>query len=171
MEKSKKIIIVDNENKSEVTQALVIHKGIDGRYLLSAHPKTADMHWEGTSMCDADGGFVVDGYSLKKGSLYSLSKIQAYVLSNKESDSWLFQSVLNKVLKSNIIEKYKLTKEASKTYEKIVKDDFELVKPEVEKREAYLKEKMKQKREAERILYKKSQEGYSQTFLDYIKER
>ncbi len=76
MEKSK-IIIVDNENKSEVTQALVIHKGIDGRYLLSAHPKTADMHWEGTSSFDADGGFVVDGYSLKKGSLYSLSKITA----------------------------------------------------------------------------------------------
>ena len=170
MEKSKKIILVDSEDKTKVTQAIVIHKGVDGRYLLSSHPKTADMHWDGTSSYDEDGSFVIDGYSLKEGSLYSLSKIQAYTLSNKKPDSWLFQNVLNKVLKRSEIDKYKLTEDASKTYEKIVKDDFELVKPEVEKRDAYLEEKIEQKKKAERVANKKSQEAYSQKIFDYIKE-
>ena len=170
MEKSKKIILVDSEDKTKVTQAIVIHKGVDGRYLLSSHPKTADMHWDGTSSYDEDGSFVIDGYSLKEGSLYSLSKIQAYTLSNKKPDSWLFQNVLNKVLKKSEIDKYKLTGEALENYEKIVKDDFELVKPEVEKRDAYLEDKIEQKKEAERVANKKSQEAYSQKVFDYIKE-
>ena len=170
MEKSKKIILVDDEDKIKVAQAIVIHKGVDGRYLLSSHPKTEDMHWEGTSGYDVDGGYVSDGYSLKQGNLYSLSKIQAYTLSNKKPDSWLFKSILNRVLTNNEIHSHKLTGEALKNYEKIAKDDFELVKPEVEKREAYLHDKIKQKKEAERIANKKSKEVYSKKVFDYIKK-
>ena len=170
MEKSKKIILVDSKDKTKVAQAIVIHKCVDGRYLLSSHPQTANMHWEGTSNYDADGDYVIDGYSLKKGSLYSVSKIQAYTLSNKKPDSWLFQNVLNRVLTNNEIHSYKLTGEALENYKKIVKDDFELVKPEVEKRDAYLQDKIKQKKEEERVSNKKIQEAYSQKIFDYIKE-
>ena len=170
MEQSKKIILLDSEDKSKVIQAIVVHKGDDGGYLLSSHIKTADMHWEGTSNYDADGGYVTDGYSLKEGSLYSLSKVQASKLFDEKIGSPLFQNILNKVLSSNKIDKYQLTEDALDTYNKIVKDDFKLVKPEVEKRDAYLQDEMKQKKEAECVSEEKSQEAYSRKILDYLKE-
>lgn len=169
MEKTKKVILVDSSDKTEVEQAIVIHESIDGRYLLSSHLKTADKHWEGTSSYDADGSFVIDGYSLKEGSsLYSLSKIQAYILSNKKTDSWLFQHVLNKVLKNNEIATDQLTEKALEIHDNIIKDDFELVKPEVEKRDADLRDKMEQKKKADHLSNKKSQEAYSQKIFGYI---
>lgn len=172
MEKNKKIILQDRKipafagGTSFVEAAFVIDKSEDNGYLLSYYPKTPDTECASNDLHDTY--LSITGYSLKKRGLYRLSKSQARALSTFKPGSVGFRCVLNHVLKHKEIRRYGLNEEAKKVFHEILNNNFELVEPEVEKREEYLNNEYNQKQKLKDNEAKKSIDIFSKKIIDRL---
>lgn len=169
--KSKKVILLDNEKQSEVKAALVLHKNSDGQYLCTYHKKTDITEYVGPTSCVEydENAYIVVGRELSQSSgVYKLTEGQARVLSTNKSDSYFFKYVLNKVLTEGEIDTRYLNKEVYSLIDDLIKKDFELVKPKVEKRDAYLDEKIQQKIKEQEDTKKKAKDARSKKIADYF---
>ena len=151
MEKDKKVVVLDRST------ALVIHENTEGNFLMSRH--------RNMSSCD-DNGYV-SSYTANE--LYTLSKRQAAGLMKKEPSSKIFQYILNKVLKKNGIEVWKLKGEADGVCRKILDDDNKLAQAALKERNAYLNQEIEKRRQEKERTWEQEKVAFSQKVFDYVK--